>query len=346
MVLAEIGARIFFAQDISGRFDYGYDPQAGFAEPRTARWNSSGPGGGASIPNLSSAIGPRGPSASSWWATPSPGDPASRRPIPGCWGTNCGGTASAESINLALPGYGARRCQVVLKKILEFEPSLVILHINDTNKWEDEREWRRSQEFQGWHPRHWLMKVFIFRRLYEAKLEKVFWPLVPEEIRLKYAVNDADAQVAAAQDPREIAARIRLAEETAVENVALVRRLQIPLLLISQCRVEREAGRPPRLSDDGLDAMCAALTGPGVYHLSMREVFKGEAGPSYFSDSSHLQSQGHRLLAQAICRKILGERAEFGLPEVKVAAAGEPPAGRLATSRGQPAAPPVTESRP
>ncbi len=92
--------------------------------------------------------------------------------------------------------------------------------------------------------------------------------------------------------------------------------------------------------------MCAALTGPGVYHLSMGEVFKGEAGPSYFSDSSHLQSQGHRLLARAIYRKMLGERVEFGLPAVKAAAAGEPPAGRVATSRGKTAAPLVTESRP
>ena len=30
--LAEVGARVFFAQDISGRFDYGYNPQAGFNE--------------------------------------------------------------------------------------------------------------------------------------------------------------------------------------------------------------------------------------------------------------------------------------------------------------------------
>ena len=215
---------------------------------------------------------------------------------------------------MALPGYGARRCQVVLQKALEFEPSLIIMHVNDTNKWEDEREWRRSQEFKGWHPRHWLMKVFIFRRLYEAKLEKVFWPLVPDQIRLKYAVSDADAQVAASKDPEEIAARIRLAQETMVENVALVRRHHIPLLVISQCRLEKDDGQPPHLTDHGLEAMCAALNGPGVYHLSMREVFNGPDFASYFSDSGHLKSQGHRLLAEAISRKILGERANFGLP--------------------------------
>ncbi|HEY9074139.1 MAG TPA: hypothetical protein VIN67_08395, partial [Desulfobaccales bacterium] len=224
--------------------------------------------------------------------------------------------------NLALPGYGARRCQVVLKKALEFEPSLIIMHVNDTNKWEDDREWRRSQEFKGWHPSHWLMKVFIFRRLYEAKQEKLFWPLVPDQVRLKGAVSDADAQVAAAQDPAEVAARIRLAREKLVENVALVRRRHIPLLLISQCRVERDAGRPPYIVDHGLDAMCEALTGPGVYHLSMREVFSLPDFASYFADSGHLKPSGHRLLAQAICRKLLSDRADFGLNDVKVAAAG------------------------
>jgi len=228
----------------------------------------------------------------------------------------------AECLNMALPGYGARRCQVVLQKALEFEPSLIIMHVNDTNKWEDEREWRRSQEFKGWHPRHWLMKVFIFRRLYEAKLEKVFWPLVPDQIRLKYAVSDADAQVAASKDPEEIAARIRLAQETMVENVALVRRHQIPLLLISQCRLEKDDGQPPYLSDHGLDAMCDGLSGAGVYHLSMREVFNGPDFASYFADSGHLRPAGHQLLAEAISRKIMGERANFGLPAVKVAAAG------------------------
>ena len=146
----------------------------------------------------------------------------------------------------------------------------------------------------------------------------------------KGAVIDPDAQIAASQDPAEVAARIQLAKEKLVENVALVRRLHIPLLLISQCRVFKDAGRPPRITDHGLDAMCEALTGPGVYHLSMREVFSLPDFASYFADSGHLNPAGHRLLAQAICRKILSDRADFGLNAIKVAAAGDP---------GDPAAP-------
>ncbi|MGP8051825.1 MAG: hypothetical protein ACLPYB_14605 [Desulfobaccales bacterium] len=341
LALSEIGARIFFARDIDGRFAYGYDPQAGFAEHQDGTVKLFRAGGRRFHPQSFQRQRPPGSYRIFVIGDSVPRGPSFREAYPWVLGEDLRRQGiQAESFNMALPGYGARRCQVVLKKVLEFEPSLVVLHVDDSNKWEDEREWRRSQEFQGWHPRHWLMKVFIFRRLYEANLEKVFWPLVPEEVRLKCAVSDADAEVAASRDPGEIAARIQLAREKLVENVAMVRRLGIPLLLISQCRVEREAGQPPRLNDDGLDAMCAALAGPGVYHISMSEVFKGDGGPSYFADSGHLRSQGHRLLARAICGKILADRAEFGLAAAKVAVAGEPPAGPLlATSPGRPAAP-------
>ncbi len=322
LALAELTARVFFAQDISGRFAYGYDPHAGFAEQKDGTVKLFRAGGRRFHPQ--SFKGQRPPDSYRIFVVGDsvPRGPSFKTAYPWLLGVELQQQQHfrVESINLALPGYGARRCQVVLQKALEFEPSLIIMHVNDTNKWEDEREWRRSQEFQGWHPSHWLMKVFIFRRLYEAKLEKVFWPLVPDQIRLKHAVSDADAQVAASKDPEEIAARIRLAQETMVENVALVRRHQIPLLVISQCRLEQDDGQPPRLTDHGLEAMCAALNGPGVYHLSMREVFSGPDFASYFADSGHLKSQGHRLLAEAISRKILGDRASFGLPAVKVAA--------------------------
>jgi hypothetical protein len=335
--LAELGARIFFAQDISGRFDYGYNPQAGFAEhadgtvelfraggrrfhPQT--FQRQHPPGTFRIFVVGDSV-PRGPSykeAYPWFL----GEEMRRRAI------------AAESINLAVPGYGPRRCQVVLQKILEYAPSLIILHINDTNKWEDEREWRRSQEFKGWHPRHWLMKVFIFRRLYEAKLEKVFWPLVPEEIRLKYAANDADAQVAAAQDSGEIAARIKLAYDTAVENVAMVRARHIPVILVTQCRLEEDAQHRLSLLDHGLDALGESLAGPGVYHVSMKEALAGKNIKDIFANlSGHLHKEGHQILAQAIFEKIGQEHAVLGLPGPKVAVAG----------RSQEAKPPAPDTR-
>ncbi len=330
--LAELGARLFFAQDISGRFAYGYDPQAGFDERRDGTVKLFRAGGRRFHPQSFSrqrppgtfrifVVGdsvPRGPSfkeAYPWQL----GDELRQQGVP------------AEALNLAIPGYGPRRCQIVLKKVLDYQPSLVILHVNDANKWEDEREWRRSQEFQGWHPQHWLMKVFIFRRLYEAKMEKVFWPLVPEEIRLKYAANDADAQVAASQDPVELASRIKLARETTAANIALVRRLHIPLILVTQCRLDQDARQTIILSDHGLDALAESLVQPGVYHVSMKEVFV-QAGDirHYFANfSGHLTGAGHRLLAGAIVGKIAAEHASLGLGPLKVAAREASPASAV-----------------
>ncbi len=324
--LAELGARVFFSSDITGRFSYGYDPDAGFNEHPDGAvelYRAGGrrfhpqsfmkkrPAGTFRILVVGDSV-PRGPSfqAAYPWQL---GEELKRRHI------------RAESINLAVPGYGPRRCQIVLRKILEFDPSLIILHVNDANKWEDEREWRRSREFLGWHPRHWLMKSFIFRRLYEAKLEKVFWRLVPDEIRLKFAQNDADAQVAASRDPVELEARIRLAKETTQENVALVRRQNLPILLITQCRLQ---GKLPdvQLTDHGLDDLAKRLVAPGVYHLSMKEAL-GEVPPmSVFSNySAHLREFGHQFLARKICLLILANREALGVSPGAPAVAGEQP---------------------
>jgi hypothetical protein len=324
LVAAEIIARLFFAQDISGRFAYGYDPQAGFSERRDGTVELFRAGGRRFHPQTFARQRPPDTYRIFVIGDSVPRGPSFQTAYPWVLGADLRQHhVQAECLNLALPGYGPRRCQVVLEKILEFDPSLIILHVNDTNKYEDEREWRRSQEFQSWHPRHWLMKVFIFRRLYEAKQEKLFWPLVPDKVRLKGAARDPDAEIAASRDPAEVAARIRLAREKLEENVALVRRRHLPLLLISQCRLEKEDGKPPYLRDHGLEAVCEALTGPGVYHLAMREVFNRPDFASFFSDSGHLKAAGHRLLAEAICRKMLADRADFGLNGGKMAAAGE-----------------------
>lgn len=336
--LAEVGARLFFAQDISGRFDYGYNPQAGFDERKDGTVELFRAGGRRFYPQTFQrrralevfrifTVGdsvPRGPSlkeAYPWLL----GQEMRQHNI------------KSESINLAVPGYGARRCRIVLTKALEYDPSLVILHFDDYNKWEDEREWRRSREFKSWHPRHWLMKVFIFRRLYEAKLEKLFWSLVPEEIRLNYALNDADAQVAAGGDPKEIAARVKLAYDTAVKNVATVRARGIPVILVTQCRLEEDAQHRLYLSDHGLDALGESLAGPGVYHISMKDVLSDKDIKQIFANfSGHLHKEGHQLLAQAIFEKIEQARAALGLPDHDVAMAGRQPGTRASWLATQP----------
>ena len=337
LVLAEVGARLFFAHDISGRFDYGYNPQAGFDEHRDGTVELFRAGGRRFYPQTFKQQRPPGMFRIFTVGDSVPRGPSLKGAYPWLVGRELRQhDIQAESINLAVPGYGARRCRIVLKKALEYHPSLVILHFDDYNKWEDEREWRRSQEFKGWHPRHWLMKLFIFRRLYEAKMEKVFWPLVPEEVRLRYALNDADAQVAAGADPKEVAARIKLAYDTAVKNVAMVRARGIPIILITQCRLAEDAHHHLYLNDHGLDALGESLAGPGVYHISMKDVLSGKDIKQIFANfSGHLHRDGHQLLAQAIFAKIEQERVALGLPEPKVTMAGRQPGAGAARPSAQ-----------
>lgn len=304
--LGELGARLFFAESVSGRFEYGYSPDAGFDERRDGLVKLFRAGGRRFHPQSFQRQRPPGTFRIFVIGDSVPRGPSFKEAYPWLLGRELKGRhIQAESINMALPGYGTKRCQVVLRKALEFEPSLIILHVNDSNKYEDDREYRRSQEFKTWHPRNWPMKIFIFRRLYEAKVEKVFWKLVPEQIRLKFAVNDPDAQVAASQNPAEIKERLRVAQETTAVSVALAQAREVPLLLITQCRLFADGPRSLHFEDHGLDDLGRSLAGEGVYHLSMREVFCHlPEARRYFSDTGHLKRSGHLLLARAIIRKI------------------------------------------
>ena len=51
----------------------------------------------------------------------------------------------------------------------------------------------------------------VIRRLYEVRTEKIFWELLPHEVRLQGAASDADAEIAAtgARAGDELRAEIR-----------------------------------------------------------------------------------------------------------------------------------------
>lgn len=315
IVLLEMGARLFFPQDVSGRFDYGYHPDAGFAEEASGTvklFRAGGrrfhpqsfpkerPDGAFRVFIIGDSI-PRGPSLKAAYAWQL-GEELRKNQVP------------AEALNLAVAGFGVRRCRLILDKVTQYNPSLIILHVNHSNEYEDEREWRRSQEFKGWHPRHWLMKLFIFRRLYEMKQERVFWKLVPGKIRQRHALSDADAELAASLNPEKKQAWQQRVAEVTRESVDLARQHHIPILVITQCRLQTNPSHGPRLNDHDLDALGESLAGPGVYHLSMKQVFSGVSEfQTHFADTGHLKKSGHLLLAQAIFHKLQEEGMLVGL---------------------------------
>jgi hypothetical protein len=295
--------RVFLPHDISGRFSYGYDRDSGFIETQDGLVHMVRAGGRRFHPQTFAlkrpadthrimVIGdsvPRGPSFRAAYAYQLQEILRDRG-------------IKAEVINLALPGFGARRKDLVLRKVLHYDPSLIILHVNESNEFVDEREFRRSQDFKSWHPRNWLMKIFIFARAYEIKTEKILWPLLPEKIRERTAVNDADAQLAASRDKNQELLWQKLVGQKTAEAVSLARLKDIPIILVTQVTLNQKPSGKIGLDDHDLDAMARSLLGPGVYILSMKDVFS-QVTPvrSYFSDfSHHLTPPGHRIMAEKL----------------------------------------------
>jgi len=214
---------------------------------------------------------------------------------------------NAESFNLCLPGYGARRKLAVFRQALKYQPSLMILHVNNFTEYHDEREFRRSQEFKSWHPKNWLMKSMILRRLHEVKTEQIFWRWLPQEIRGQTEVNDVDAQIVATKDDATIRQWNELVRQCTAECVSLARRQGVPILLITRGSIETGADGKPFLTDDNLDAMVREFA--GCYHLSQKEIFQPlDFEPLFYRDRMHMHRPGHEVMAKAIVEKIFQEK--------------------------------------
>jgi len=306
---SEIVMRVFFARNMSGRFEYGYNPTAGFVErsdgtvhlvraggrrfhPQT--FSKTRPPGTFRVMVIGDSV-PRGPSLASSYA------------IRIADKLNALGI-KAEGFNLAIAGNGALRSQIVLRQALDYEPSLVILHVNNSNEFEDEREYKRSQEFRSWHPRNWLMKSLLVRRLHEAKTEQVFWKWIPPEVRNVAAASDADAELKAGQNPEQLRKWDESVRKYTSESVALARQRGVPILLLTQATSAPDAAGRFSLNDHGLDEMAQPLAGNGAACLSMKEAFIKTDFAPLFSDGSHLRAAGHDLLADAVVKKLLQDK--------------------------------------
>ncbi len=311
LVGAELVVRVFFARSMSGRFDYGYHPTAGFVEQTDGTVRLERAGGRRFFPQSFSrerqgdtfrifVIGDsvaRGGSVAASYAGQL-GELLNARGI------------NTESFNLSVPGYGARRKQLIFEQALKYQPSLVILHLNDSNEYEDEREWRRREEFRGWHPKNWLMKSLVIRRLYEMKQEKVYWELLPTSVRNQRAATDADAEIQATLNPEKSRQWNDLFRRVTRETVAAGRDQKVRVLVVAQAILkDGKNGKTAAkiLDDDGLEEFGSALREAGAAQVSMRTAFTGHAKEPLFSDSAHLKPAGHKLLAGAIAEQLARE---------------------------------------
>ncbi|MBM3844899.1 MAG: hypothetical protein FJ405_01260 [Verrucomicrobia bacterium] len=306
LIIAEGSARIFFGRSFEGRFDYGYHPNAGFDDstrgsvrlfraggrrfhPQTY---AADPAPGVSRILVAGDSVPRGPSLAASYA----------KQLEDM--LNSAG-APAEVWNLAVPGYGARRIQITALRALRYKPSLLVLHLNDSNEFEDEREYRRSQDNKGWHPRTWLMKSLVFRRLHEAKTERIFWEWLPEKVREKSGLSDVDAEVAASAKGETLDRWNARVHEITRETIAKAMAQGTSVLLITQRSVVKDSSGQLSFVESRLEEFAASQTNRHVGMLSMRSVLQAENLSEMFADGSHLRAAGHTRIAQAIRQKLI-----------------------------------------
>jgi len=306
---SEAIARSFFARRFHGRFEYGYNPHSGFRETKDGLVNLVRAGGRRFFPQQFPVVPkpgvfrilvvgdsvPRGPSLKESYVQRAAAL------------ISAAGTP-AEGINLCLGGNGVRRNRIVLERALNYHPDLVILHLNDSNEFEDEREWRRAASNASWAPKNWLRKSFVIAGIHEAKTEQVYWKWIPLQIRSRDMINDADAELQARADTRQAEEWKTRVETVFQESVKSANRAGIPVLIISQCTLSSGTSNVKQISDNGLDAFAATLTGPGVFHLSMKETLAPLDDPTLFADSSHLRAKGHEILARAISQIVYEQK--------------------------------------
>jgi hypothetical protein len=304
LVLGELAMRTFYSRGLSGRFEYGYHPTAGFQENADGSLDLIRAGGRKFLPQHFQQKKPDGT-----FRIMVVGDSVPRGPsLADAYSTNLAELLrqrgiSAEGWNLCLPGYGAQRCHIVLQKALDYRPDLVIRHVNNSNEYEDERELRRSQDFKSWKPGNLLMKSVLIRRLHEMMTESVFWKLLPEKIRAQQGVNDAAAETAALMDEARLRVWTERVRSFLAEDIAACRKAGVPMLLVTQVRM-RGSGKDATLDDNGLDELARSFASPDVAILSMKDALSPLDFAPLFMDTAHLLPEGHSVLAKAIAEKL------------------------------------------
>ncbi len=306
---SELVVRVFFQRSMSGRFEYGYSPDAGFVENADGTVNLIRAGGRPFFPQTFSKTPPPGTFRVMVIGDSVPRGASVATSYAGQLGEKLRALGiKAESFNLAIGGNGSARSEIILRKALDYQPSLVILHVDNGDEFEDEREYNRAQAFKSWHPKNWLMKSLFLRRLYEFKTEEIFWKWIPTEVRTLAAVNDTGSKALAGQNPETRRRWDERVRKNTADSVALARARGAKVLLLTEAREHEDGHGGLYLDDRGLDDLVQPLLGDGVYFLSLKQILQKTDFEPLFSDGTHLRPPGHAFVANAIVEKLLQEK--------------------------------------
>lgn len=308
LALIELTLRLTMTDFFAGRFDYGYEAQAGF-ERIADGWLIKRTGGRRFWPQF---VADRKPAGT--LRIVAIGDSISRgsdleRSYPWIAAERLTALGQpTETVNLSVAGYGAARKQLVASQVPQLAPDLVILQVGMSNEFEDERDRARADEFAGWHPRHWPMKSWLLRRLYELRQDVVFARLLPESIRMTTLRFDAEAEASANEDPERVRAwRERFDTVTRATIDGFVRQAT-PVLLVPRLRVEN-GPQGPRFEADGMLAWCRARESADVRCVSLADLMGEHPDPAAFSaDGVHLRPELHARLGALIAERIAAWR--------------------------------------
>lgn len=307
LLVAELAARFAFVRTMEGRFDYGYHPTAGFVETADGQIELQRSGGRRFFPQTFAKERPAGV-----YRVIVIGDSVARgkdveRSYTGQLQKQLRDLGiQAECISMALPGFGARRKDLVLQQAIKYQPSLIILHVGFSNEYEDEREWKRRDDFNSPHPKNWLMHSLVMRQFYEMKTEKIYWQWLPNSVRNQSGVSDANMEMQASKDSaiqREWQARL---EKVTQEGLQRLRAAQIPAVLVLQASNTRKPDSHGGLvlDDELLNTWTAPLESDLVARVRMKEAIPPTQVQQLYSDTNHVRPEGHRLIATQILRTL------------------------------------------
>lgn len=304
LALIEITLRLTMSDFFVGRFDYGYEAQAGF-EREAEGWRIKRTGGRRFWPQFVADHKPAGT-----LRIVAIGDSISRGndlehsyPWLAAEGLKALGRP-AEAVNLSVAGYGAERKRLVAGQVPALAPDLVILQIGMSNEFEDERDRARADEFDGWHPRHWAMKSWLLRRLYEWRQDFLFTRLLPESIRTATLRFDAEEEASANLNPHRRQIWRERFEAVTRETIDGFVRQSTPVLLVPRLRIE-PGPQGPRFEADGMLEWCQAQVAAQVRCVSVADLMGVRPDPAGFSaDGVHLRPGLHARLGELIAQRI------------------------------------------
>lgn len=302
---AELVIRFGFIKTMEGRFDYGYHPTAGFDETDDGKVELLRTGGRRFFPQTFSKEKPAGV-----YRILVIGDSVSRgKSVEESYSGQIQTLLreqgiQAESVNFSLPGYGARRKNVVLKQALKYRPDLVILHIGTSNEYEDEREWRRKMDFNPAHPQNWLMNSLLLRQLYEVKMEKIYWQWLPTAVRNQEGIFDVNAELRASTDENTQKAWTALVEKATREALQFTESAHVPTVLVTQATRKNLPGGAVALDDSQVNTLTSGLIGENVARVPMKSVIPPDQIKALYLDANHVRRPAHLLLAQAIVQAV------------------------------------------